>query len=70
MKNYEILETVAIFLAILSLWPRILGWPHIAWKVFMYVMLAAMVWVFVRRVCRYRQMVREQRDQMDRRDSP
>ena len=45
-------ETVAIFAAIVSLWPRILGWPHPFWSVLLYVMLALMLLVGVLRLRR------------------
>ena len=43
------LETVAIFLTILSLWPRILGWENPAFDIVLYVFLGLMILVAVRR---------------------
>ena len=40
-------EGFLTFLAILSLWPWILGWPHPGWRIFMYAMLGAMALLFV-----------------------
>jgi len=67
MKLVEILETVAIFLAIFSLWPPVLHWQHFGWKVFMYLMLAVMVLVFVRRWRRYRRLVDDKDSRTDER---
>jgi hypothetical protein len=49
-------ETVAIFLAIASLWPKIIGWPDPAWTYVMYAALALMVVVFAIRFLRLWQM--------------
>ena len=60
MRTIQVIETASLFLAIFSLWPVILGWQHVGWKVFMYVMLAAMVAIFVRRWRAYRRLLSEQ----------
>jgi len=44
------LETVAIFLAIFSLWPRILGWRHVAFDILMYIFLVLMILIAIRRM--------------------
>lgn len=44
------LEAVAIFLAIFSLWPRILGWRHVAFDILLYLFLGLMILIAVRRV--------------------
>ena len=44
------LETAAIFLAIFSLWPRILGWRHVAFDILMYIFLVLMIFIAIRRV--------------------
>ena len=49
------LETILIFLAILSLWPWILGYRTELWsRGLLIAALVAMVWVAVRRVNRVR----------------
>ena len=48
-------EDIAIILAIFTLWPRILGWPGIHFRLLELVALGAMVVVFVRRIRRIRQ---------------
>ena len=51
----RIIETVLIFLAILSLWPWILGYRTELWsRGLLVAALVAMVWVAVRRVNRVR----------------
>jgi len=50
MHTIKIIEDILIFLAIASLWPGyVLNWPHPFWKWLMYVMLGAMVLVFLHR---------------------
>jgi hypothetical protein len=49
------IETVLIFLAIVSLWPWILGYRTELWsRLLLIAALVAMVWVAVRRVSRIR----------------
>ena len=40
-------ERLAILVALLSLWPWLLGWKHPAWQVLMYAMLGVMAVLFV-----------------------
>ena len=40
-------ERTLTVLAIASLWPWIMGWPHPVWRILMFVMLAAMVVLFL-----------------------
>ena len=46
------IEALATVLAVLSLWPWILGWTHPLWKVFMYFMLAVMLALFIANIRR------------------
>ena len=50
MSKLAKLETVAIFLGILSLWPKILGWRHIAFDILLYLFLGLMILIAIRRV--------------------
>jgi len=51
----RIIETILIFLAILSLWPWILGYRSELWsRLLLAAALVAMIWVAVRRVSRIR----------------
>jgi hypothetical protein len=47
-------EWIAIFIAILSLWPRVLRWPNPIWDVFLWGAVVLMIVVLVRRVRRTR----------------
>lgn len=54
MSKVEIIETIAIFVAIGSLWPGwVLRWEHPVWQIFMYVMGIVMVIIMVRRIRRF-----------------
>ena len=49
-------EDLFILLSILALWPAaILRWGGWGWQVVMYVAVAGLIWIFVRRLGRYRQ---------------
>jgi hypothetical protein len=50
----QIIEWALIFLALLGLWPWILGYRATWSRALLAVALAAMVWVFLRRVNRIR----------------
>lgn len=54
-RRARLLEDAFIFLCILSLWPVILGWRHRVYEVLLYVALAGLVWILVRRVRRFSQ---------------
>lgn len=47
-------EDIVIVLAILTLWPRILGWPGIWYRILEIVALGVLVVIFVRRIGRFR----------------
>lgn len=47
-------EWIAIFFAIASLWPKILRWPSFAWDVVIWVAMALMIVVLLRRIRRMR----------------
>ena len=47
------MEDVFILLCVLSLWPVLLGWDHILYRVLMYATLAGLVFILVRRVRRF-----------------
>ncbi|HPD15590.1 MAG TPA: hypothetical protein PLE19_11595 [Planctomycetota bacterium] len=56
-RRFPLWETVAIFLAIASLWPAyILKWEGPGWRVLSYVMLAVMAAVFVRRLLAFERL--------------
>lgn len=53
-------EWIAIFFAILALWPKILRWHGFVWDIVLWAMLALMVVVFVRRTRRMRRRWRDE----------
>ncbi len=55
MAKGEKLEWVLIFLAMASLWPRILGYRELWYQLSLLGVLAVMVWVARRRLARVRQ---------------
>ena len=57
------LEDLFILLSIFALWPTILGWDGWTWEVLKYVAVVGLIWIFVRRVKRYR--MRKERDASD-----
>ncbi|MBI3921230.1 MAG: hypothetical protein HY318_07425 [Armatimonadetes bacterium] len=67
MKRSEIFETIIIFAGIVSLWFRyILHWPGIVWQFFPLIMLVLLVWVFARRVRRFKDALAAARRETDR----
>ena len=59
-RRFPVWETLAIFLAIFSLWPAyILRWPHPGWRWLSYATLALMAIVFVRRMIAFQRLTRE-----------
>jgi len=52
----QVIEWTLIFLALLSLWPWILGYRANWSRALLVVALIAMIWVFVRRVDRIRRV--------------
>lgn len=54
-------EDVATLVAIGTLWPVILGWPHPAWRWVLYGTAALMVFVFIRKLRRLWRLQEKQR---------
>jgi hypothetical protein len=50
MKKSELIEWIVIFVALVSFWPRILGYQSTWYRIWMVVVLMAMIVVTVRRV--------------------
>lgn len=68
-------ETVAIFFAILAMWPMILRWEGLIFKIILYFALLLMVLVLVRRWKRFSRLGeaendRGRQDDRDRKQSP
>ena len=58
-RHGRIVEDVFILLCVLSLWPVILGWRHLAYEILLYVALLGLVFILVRRVRRFAQARRD-----------
>ena len=54
-KPRHLIEDIFILICILVIWPVILGWNHLIYEILLYVALAGLVWIFFRRVKRFRQ---------------
>ena len=73
MKKRELVETVLIVVALVSLWPLLLEYKAAWYQVWLVAMLGAMVWVAARRIGRTRQAAEEakrKRDEMERGGRP
>ncbi|MFT5089096.1 MAG: hypothetical protein ACI906_001301 [Candidatus Latescibacterota bacterium] len=60
-KKARLIEDIFIIISIVSLWPVVLGWQGLAYQVLLYAALAGLVYIFFRRMRRFR----EARDEMD-----
>jgi fatty acid desaturase len=73
MKWLESVETVLIVVALVSLWPLLFGFNAVWYWVWLTAVLAAMVWVAVRRFRRIREAAEEakrKRDEMEKSGRP
>ena len=48
-------EDIFILLSIFSIWPVILDWSHPLFEIVMYVALAGLIWIFYRRIKRFKE---------------
>ena len=53
-RIWTVLEEAFIVLSIFALWPGILGWDGWVWELVKYVAVIGLIWIFVRRMKRYR----------------
>ncbi len=58
-KRARLLEDLFILLCILTLWPVVLGWQEEIYQYVLYAALAGLVFIFVRRINRFRAAERE-----------
>ena len=65
-KRTRLLEDLFILLCILTLWPVVLGWQEAIYQYVLYAALAGLVFIFVRRINRFRAAERE----LEERDDP
>ncbi len=73
MKWLESVETVLIVVALVSLWPLLTGFNAAWYQIWLAAVLAAMVWVAVRRFRRIREAAEEakrKRDEMEKSGRP
>ena len=52
-KKSKLIEDLFILLCIISLWPVVLGWTETIYQYLLYIALAGLVWIFVRRIRRF-----------------
>ena len=52
-KKSKLIEDLFILLCIISLWPVVLGWTEAVYQYLLYIALAGLVWIFVRRIRRF-----------------
>ncbi len=57
-------EDAAIILAIISLWPAVLGWEDQFWRWVLCASATVMLFVFVRRIRRFRRLRQHQQSQL------
>ena len=73
MKTLERVETVLIVVALVSLWPLLIEYGAVWYRVWLVAMLGAMVWVAARRLRRTREAAEEAkrtRDEMEKGGRP
>ena len=52
-KRHKLIEDIFILLCIVSLWPVVLGWTEPIYQYLLYVALAGLIFIFVRRIRRF-----------------
>ena len=52
-KKSKLIDDLFILLCIISLWPVVLGWTEAVYQYLLYIALAGLVWIFVRRIRRF-----------------
>ena len=60
-KKSRLIEDIFILVSILALWPVVLGWEGFIYELVLYAALAGLVYIFYRRMQRFRAA----RDEMD-----
>ena len=58
-KRLRLLEDAFILVCIIALWPVVLGWQHLVYEIVLYAALAGLVFIFYRRINRFRDARRE-----------
>ena len=52
-KKSKLIEDIFTLLCIISLWPVVLGWTEAIYQYLLYIALAGLVYVFIRRIRRF-----------------
>ena len=61
-KKSKLIEDLFILLCIISLWPVVLGWTEAVYQYLLYIALAGLVLIFVRRIRRFHEARDAMRD--------
>jgi|GEM_PF-1711043 len=72
-KRLERIESVLIVIALVSLWPIVIGYSELWYRLWLVVVLGLMSWVAIRRVGRVREAAEEakrKRDEMEKSGRP
>ena len=64
-KRHKLIEDIFILLCIASLWPVVLGWTEPIYQYLLYVALAGLIFIFVRRIRRFHDARNALRDDED-----
>ena len=52
-KKSKLIEDLFILICIVSLWPVILGWTEMIYQYLLYLALAGLIYIFIRRIRRF-----------------
>ena len=52
-KKSKLIEDIFTLLCIISLWPVVLGWTEAIYQYLLYIALAGLVYIFIRRIRRF-----------------
>ena len=52
-KKSKLIEDLFILICIVSLWPVVLGWTEMIYQYLLYLALAGLVYIFIRRIRRF-----------------
>ena len=63
-KKSRLIEDIFILVSILALWPVVLGWEGFIYELVLYAALAGLVYIFYRRMQRFR-AARDEMDEID-----
>lgn len=61
-KRGRLIEDIFILVSILALWPVVLGWQGLIYEIALYAALAGLIYIFIRRMRRFRAARQEMED--------